>query len=96
MSRTLEDNIKEINSDLSTPIEDKSLYLAQLTSERIKTCSRSFDERIDHYLSQLEKSEMTTTDLSRMSRSLKSFSKLVSLSYRELMQIVRNYKNNLK
>lgn len=95
MESNLEDNIKSINDELSETISDKSLYLAECARQRIQQCCHSFDERLDHYLKVIESSELSSRDLTRMGHSLKSLSKLVTTSCKELTNILNKYKKNL-
>lgn len=92
---SLEDNVAEIREELSETISDKSEYLAECARCRIQHCSQLFDDKLDHYLSLLEQSEMNAQDLARMSHSLSSLSKLVTQSCTELIQILRKYNKNL-
>ena len=95
MASNLEENVRSINDELSRTISDKSLYLAECASQRIQQCRQSFDERLDHYLKVVENSEMNSRDLTRMCHSLKSLSKLVTTSCKELTSILNKYKKNL-
>lgn len=95
MATSLEINITSIRNELSETIDDKSRYLAECAKDRIQHCSQSFDEKLDHYLSLLERSEVNSRDLTRMGNSLKSISKLVNKSCSEFIHILRKYDKNL-
>lgn len=91
----LSNQIKEIERDLSSTITDKKRFLAQCAYLRIKERNLSYDNQFDQYLRLLESTEVSCNDLEKVSRSLRSLSRLVSSSYNEISLMIKNYEKNI-
>lgn len=93
----LEKTIREIQSDL-TPLQiTRDEYLAYYVTQRLEDRSKKYNEDFDKFIKKLEEVELTQTDISSLSKSLKKYSKSMSALYNSLLkeiQILNNIKKN--
>lgn len=91
----LEEVINQVRDDLSVPIVSKSDFLAECALSKIQDRSNCYNEQLDSFLSKIEQSEMYGRSLSRTATSLKSLSRLITISYDGLIKMISQYERNI-
>lgn len=91
----LEDVISEVRNDLCLEYPRKEDFLAQCAINKIQDRSDSYNRQLDKFLGLVEESEMYGRSLSRTAESLRSLSKLITISYDNLIKMVRKYEKNI-
>lgn len=91
----LESVISEVRQDLSQKIVSREDFLAQCAIQKIQDRSNNYNDQIDSFLKRIEESEMYGRSLVRTASSLKSLSKLITVSYDSLIKMISQYEKNI-
>lgn len=91
----LESVISQVRQDLANPILSKSDFLAECAISKIQDRSDAYNRQIDSFLQRIEESEMYGRSLSRTATSLKSLSRLITISYDSLIKMISQYEKNI-
>lgn len=91
----LEDVILEVRADLSYEIPSREDFLARCAIQKIQDRSDNYNRQLDSFLQRIEESEMYGRSLARTASSLKSLSKLITVSYDNLIKMVSQYEKNI-
>lgn len=91
----LEDVVKEVLEDLEEDFESKEDFLAQCALKKIQDRSDMYNSQLDSLLERLSESEMGGRSFYHSTKSLKSLSKLITISYDNLIKMIRNCEKNI-
>lgn len=87
--------IFEVQQDLSHKILSREDFLAQCAIQKIQDRSDNYNRQLDSFLKRVEESEMYGRSLARTASSLKSLSKLITVSYDSLIKMIGQYEKNI-